>query len=156
MSKNSNKQGKEEMEALALAIENRIKQDHKDFNKKTELRDVISQIIPFSPSVEIIGIDKDGDIRFRVPRKETGITTDLYIKHKQIILSSYVISSAGELILRENIDMFSDFIVNLNPDMFEELVNKWSHKDFGMDVQKEYILFKFHASLLQAILIESL
>ena len=144
------------MEELALAIEQRIKQDQKEFVKKTDAREVLSAILSFSPSVGIIGIDTDGDIRFRVPREETGITNEFYIKNKLTILSVYVPNILGELIVRENINMFSDFLVTLSPDMFSELVNKWSHKNFGMNIQKDYIYFKFHASLLQAILIESL
>lgn len=144
------------MEELAFAIEQSIKRDQKFFDKKTEIRTLISQIICFSPSVEIIGIDRDGDIRFRVLREQSGITNDLYVKNKQEIFSVFVVNSLGELLVRENLDMFSDFLINLSPDIFSELVNKWSHKNFGIDVQKDYIIFKFHASLLQSILLENL
>jgi hypothetical protein len=124
--------------------------------KNTKTRDLLDLVISFSPAVKILGINEDGDIIFKVPRCETGINNDIYIKYKDEILSTYVRNILGELIVRENINLFSNFLIDLDPETYSELVNKWSHKNFGMEVKKDYITFKFHSSLLQSIIINDL
>ena len=97
---------------------------------------------------------QDGDIEFEVYMKSLGITYDLMIKYKKEVCSDFMANFLGELLIRENINSFAKIITSINPELYPSIVNRFDHRKFGMDINRDKFVFSFHISLLQRIMLE--
>ena len=78
--------------------------------------------------------------------------------HTGEIFSPFVADFLGELIIRTNLDKFTDKLTRMHHDSFVYAVKggetETCHKRFGMKVKDGMISFRFHISLLHEILTE--
>jgi len=156
--KHQSNKDEEKMNQLLSSVE-KVFNGQEEFKKNRtvgNMRNIISSTILKSPTVELIGMDEEGDIHFRIPREEFGIENELFLKYKKELFSTPVTNCLGELLVRENVDMFSNFLVGIDSEKYISLVNKWSYKKFGMQFTKDFVYFEFHSSLLQNILMEDI
>ena len=117
-------------------------------------RELLSSVIRSSPSIHsIVDFDDQGDMVFSVNLKELGLTNDDFYKYHKEIFSNFVVDFIGELLIRENLPLFVNFLTS-NPDSYLPAVSHCNHKRFGMKIDKGNMVFRFHISLLQGILTE--
>lgn len=120
-------------------------------------REILYYISVSNPEVnEITCCDKDGDVKFEVSMKSLGITYDLMVKYKKEVCSDFMANLLGELVIRENINIFASILTSINPELYSSIVNRFEHRKFGMDINREKLVFSFHVSLLQQILLEDI
>jgi hypothetical protein len=96
-----------------------------------------------------------GDITFMVENKDFSITSSFFEDHKREFLSPFMINFIGELLVRENIDIFTKEMLSM-PESQKERIKEESmvHKHFGFKITNYKMIFSFHVSLLEKILTE--
>jgi hypothetical protein len=129
-----------------------------DYDKKksgtSKLREICSKIILSPCYISIIeSCNDDGDIVFEIPMDSLGISRENIMLYKNEISSEFVANFIGEFLVRENIAKFAKIIFNLKEDYIDR-VNKFVHGRFGMKIYNDRFVFRFHASLIQRILLE--
>tara|TARA_R110000824_G_scaffold148242_3_gene317825 strand:+ start:1665 stop:2120 length:456 start_codon:yes stop_codon:yes gene_type:complete len=101
---------------------------------------------------------KEGDIIFTITMDSLGVSRDVFWEHTGEIFSPFVADFLGELIIRTNLDKFTDKLTRMHHDSFVYAVKggetETCHKRFGMKVKDGMISFRFHISLLHEILTE--
>lgn len=142
------------MEEFITEIQNGIKMIPEEIKKQNRYRGLFAKIISTNAEVKIINkCDEDGDIVFEVPMKSVGITYSDLLYYKEEIASEFVANFIGEIAIRENMDKFAILVTDLK-DNYLERVNKFIHRKFGMKIYKDSFVLRFHASLIQSILLE--
>lgn len=154
--KNPKKQSKgENMEEFICEIENNLKTTESPISKNTKLRELISKVVSYSPYIkDIEDLNEEGDVVFKASMKDLGLTYDLFCNYKSEIFSVFTANFIGELLVRENIDLFAKILTKIEVEDYPDMVHKYGHKKFGMEICNDIVLFKFHISLIQYILIE--
>jgi len=137
-----------------------VKTEKVDINvpntKSGRIRTLLGYFANSRPDIEILAkCTEEGDVRFTVSMKSMGITYETLMKYKTEFCGSFIINFMGEMMIRENLELFSKSIFDLK-DNYHSTVNKYEHKKFGMRIEKDKFVFIFHVSLLQAILTEDL
>jgi len=123
--------------------------------KNHRIREILYYISTSSPEICITEkCGEDGDVKFEIPMKTLGISNDILVKYKTDICSEFMANFIGELLIRENINRFAEVLTNIDPDMYSNLVDRFEHRRFGMDIVRDKFTFIFHISLLQNILLE--
>jgi len=88
---------------------------------------------------------------------DIGLTYKDYYSYEDEFFSYFVIDFLGELVIRENLQMFVEKLQEYDiNDYMISLQEYGSHKRFGVKTNKGKLIFKFHASLLKNILTEDL
>ena len=127
--------------------------------KVSRFRELLSIMLdPKLPKPEVKIIDKctkDGDVIFEVPMRPLGLTWEVFEKYKRELSSNFVADFLGELLIRENINIFADVLMELR-DKYIQVVNQYEHKQFGMSSHRDKLVFTFHVSLIQYILNEGM
>jgi len=109
-----------------------------------------------TPQIEILAkCTKEGDVRFAVPIKSMGITYDTLIKYHTEFCGNFIINFIGEMLVRDNLELFSKGIFDLKSD-YLATVNRWEHRKFGLRLDKDRFIIDFHINYLQSILTEDL
>jgi len=107
------------------------------------------------PHIQFITeIDKQGDILFNINLEDVGLTRDIIVKYNKEIFSNMFADLLGELLVRENIQDFAIKLTKLDCDYYLEALSHKNHVRFGMKIDKGFMVFRFHISLLQNILTE--
>ena len=125
--------------------------------KESGIRHLLAQLAKKQPKiVSISEYDEGGDMRFVVNLIDLGISIEDYYKYNKEFLSNFMIDFIGELLIRENIELFLPKLanVNLERDAYISAVSKSIHRRFGMRLEKGIMTFSFHISLIQEILTE--
>jgi len=148
--------GEKVMDDFAVKIQENLEKDNVDKSSRfKKVREVVSNIIASSPTIKIIEkINEKGDVKFEVPMQEMAISFETMISYQSEIFSDYMANFLGEMLVRENIDEFAKIITGIDSDHYNELVNKYDHRVFGMQIVKNKVVFSFHISLIQRILTE--
>lgn len=121
----------------------------------TRHRELLSAVINAAPKLQYISsCDESGDMSFAVNIKEVGLSNDDFYKYHREIFSNFVVDFIGELLIRENLQLFAPHITSMKSDTYLDAVSHCNHKRFGMKIEKGCMVFKFHISLLQEILTE--
>jgi len=127
-------------------------------NTKTssKYRELLSIVIDIkSPQIQFITeIDKQGDMLFNVNLEDIGLTKEIVAKYNKEIFSNLFADFVGELLIRENINDFATKIKKLKFTDYQEALSNKEHSKFGMKIEKDFMVFKFHIALLQNILTE--
>lgn len=145
------------MDNFVDQLRNNINIDSEKGIKRSRYREVLYYVSTSNPEIhEVNNCNKDGDILFEVSMKSLGITHDLLVKYKKEICSDFMANFLGELLIRENINVFAKIITSINPEIYPSVVNKFLHRQFGMDIDKDRLVFCFHISLLQEIMLEDM
>jgi len=147
------------MDEFIEEIQSHLETDHggafvSKNNKK--LRDMFIAICASVPTVKItIPCDEDGNITFEASMGSAETSYEFFDKYRGLMHSNFIANFIGELIVRENIDLFAKIMMNLKED-YIRTVNRFQHRTFGMMVSKNKFIFKFHVSLIEFIMSEDL
>jgi hypothetical protein len=98
--------------------------------------------------------DDDGRLTFSISPIDMGFCNSEIVESKECIFSAFFANTIGELIVRENIKLFSTIFMGVTPGEYIDVVNNRSHKGFGLSLQRNRFKFSFHLSLIQSILTE--
>ena len=93
----------------------------------------------------------NGRIRFSIPLTQK-INNNYLDAHYDDIFNSFFADCFAELMVRENIGGFVDAISKLGVQSYSHAVEGQNHRHFGMRRDKTSLVFTFHISLLQQIL----
>jgi len=113
------------------------------------------------PEISDITLVKDGEgifngnLTFAIDLKNIGLSiTDVY-SFKKEISSDFFVSFLGELLVRENLNLFLDVLYDLDSEEYFGSCNR-KHEKFGVRVEKgKYFVFTFHVSLLKNLIAEN-
>jgi hypothetical protein len=144
------------MEKFVTELKKNINEDSKTVrNTNFRFREVLYYVSQAKPEVNIIDqYNEYGDVKFEVSLQSLGITPDILVKYEKEIYSDFMANLLGELIIRENLNDFASILTDINSDIYPSVVERFEHLRFGMDINKNKLIFSFHLSLLQDILIE--
>jgi len=108
-------------------------------------------------NIDIEKVTKEGDIIFFIDQKALGLL-DQDFKKYPILKTNFFANFMGEFLVRHNINEFTKIILNIPPSEYNNIVNKFNHRNFGMFYQQtnQIFTFQFHVSLIQNILLEEL
>lgn len=95
--------------------------------------------------------NENGDMQFCVNLRDL-ISIEDYYKYTKEFITNYVVDLMGELIIRENIELFMSKLTTEKN--YTEAASKSIHKRFGMKIEGGVVTFSFHISLIQDILTE--
>lgn len=136
------------------------KTKQKGRDRMDKRREFFIRVLSFvdHPHVKILDpkpCSEEGDIRFEVLISDIGFSYGEFGEYKALIFVPYAGNFIGELIVRENISTFAEIIVGISSEEYAPLVQKtYDHKNFGIEIYRNRIIFSFHISLLQSILTE--
>ncbi len=127
-------------------------------NNVSRYREIISKIINYKPNItSISNWNDEGDIEFRINMIDLGLTYNEYNKYKNEIFSYFVTDFIGELIIRENINLFVEKMKCCDINDYMTAVETYGdHQRFGISTNKGTLVFKFNISLLKNILTEDM
>lgn len=126
--------------------------------KTSNYRKVIDKIISNPPNkIDIGDWDDKGDLTFSVSMKEIGLDYSDYHKFENEIFSYFIIDFMGELLVRENIELFVEKLKEYDVEDYINSIRVYgSHKRFGVKTQKGTLIFKFHVSFIKNVISEDL
>ena len=126
-----------------------------EFKKNYNYRDLLEMALIKRIDLVDINLDlKFGDISFAVTIESLGMSYKDLAKYKSEVYSHFFTNTFGEILVRENLEMFAELLINMEVDRFA-IIGQLEHKHFGLDFHKDRFIFSFHASLLQSLLTES-
>jgi len=121
----------------------------------TKFRELLAIIVKSSPKIiSVTNCSEEGDMSFTISLKELGLSSDDFSKYNREFFSNFTVDLLGELLIRENLNMFASRITGLKTDYYMSAVSRSIHKRFGMKIEKGLMTFYFHISLVQDILTE--
>lgn len=145
---------------------NEVKKDEQGFQYQkgesascgSKYREVLSIIVQNPPKEILIGEwNEKGDLNFSINLTDIGLTYRDYKLYDDEVFSYFVVDFMGELIIRENLQLFADKLQEYDiNDYMISLQEQGTHKRFGVRTHQGKLIFKFHASLLKNILTEDL
>lgn len=129
-------------------------------NRKSSIssfRELLSKTIIISPSKVYMTkeCDEDGDFEFYIFYKELNLTATDLSKFESNILSPLFANFLGELLIRENINDFVHLLTAFDSKEYNYKVNRFTHDNFGIRIEKGKMIFKFHLSFIQKIITEN-
>ena len=120
------------------------------------LRRALSFVINAPHNLSSVGdFNKEGEVTFTVLLKDFGIPYEEFKQLKEEIFSHFFVDIVGEILVRENIELFTQKLTGLDGKQYDGAVNHFEHRRFGMKIKNDIICFTFHASLIQDILTEN-
>jgi len=114
-------------------------------------------IIFAAPSPQLHGLtecDGDGEIKFSVDIEAIGLSIEEFKEFRNEIFSAFFVETLGELLVRENLDLFIDNFTGIPPEEYDAYFGRHSHFRFGMRIYRNRLEFAFHISLIRNILTE--
>ena len=131
-------------------------QDSDNIATTSSMREVLRYFLNSPLQVSKIELPNEGDayngrIRFYVPLT-TRITNGYLDAHYNDIFNNFFADCLAELMVRENMGMFVDAISKIGVRSYAQAVDGQTHRHFGVRREKTSIVFTFHISLLQQIL----
>jgi hypothetical protein len=144
------------MDDFAVKIQENLESSTSNNSSRFKrIREMVSNIVVLSPAIKITEkIDERGNIKIEVSMQEMGISFETIMNYQSELFSDYMSNFLGEMLVRENIDAFAKIIMGINPEDYNDMVNRYDHRVFGMQIIKNKIVFSFHISLIQKILTE--
>lgn len=114
-------------------------------------------ILESNPSIKILTLKPDGDFIFSVQMSDLGLNSEV-LEKEPIAQTVFFANFTGELLVRRNLSDFVTMLDQLDQKTYDQMVNHFQHKHFGLkrSPQDESIKFIFHSSLIQDILTEDL
>jgi len=121
-----------------------------------QLREILVSLCSIVPKIKITNpCDENGNVVFEAYTESAKDIYDFFLKRKSEfqVYTNFIANFTGELLIRENIDVFAKIIMDLKKS-YSNKVTKFKHKTFGMTIFDNKMVFKFHISLLELILTE--
>jgi len=119
----------------------------------TNYRILFSKFIASNPKIKLESVN-GGDVLFSISIKDVELTYQELQKCRIEVYSYLAVNFMGELLVRENIDIFAEALTKVDKDRYADIVNGFEHKKFGLKIMKNRLYFSFHISLIQSILNE--
>ena len=115
------------------------------------------KILESNPIIKILALKPDGDFVFSVQVSELGLESES-LEKEPIAQTVFFANFTGELLVRRNLSDFVTMLDQLDQKTYDQMVNHFQHKHFGLRrlPEEESIRFVFHSSLIQDILTEDL
>ena len=140
-------------------LKNNIKSDGEEVNisrKSIRFRKILSRLSMSSPKIKILKYkSEDGNVAFETSMKSLGFTEEFFLDYKKEICSDFVSNFIGELLIRDHLNQFAEILIDI--ELNDHLVvNKKTHRNFGMTIVGDRLVYTFHVSLLQKILLEDI
>ena len=144
------------MDDFVVELKKNICEDPKSQkkNKSGRFRVLLRLISDSNPEFKILEFKEDGDVIFEVPMNSLNISFDAMNEYKKEFCSTLMINLMGELIIRENLSQMAQIIMDVNSEDYLTVVHGSNHRNFGMQIFRDRLVFTFHISLLQKILTE--
>jgi hypothetical protein len=142
------------MDNMVSKVKN-VKNENKD-----KYRELIKILISFSPEIKNLEIHQDisgelnGLISFEINTFEAGISTGVFYKYKKYLFSQFIIRFLVNLIIRENLDDFSELIRSFDFEMIQ-LIEDTRIINCGMKINNEVTTFTFHLTQLLDLIKEN-
>jgi len=122
----------------------------------SNFRELLSKVILARPLKIYMGKeDEEGDFEFSVTYKELNLTIEDLNKFESDILSPFFANFIGEMIVRENINDFMHLLTIFDSKEYNYKVNRFTHDNFGIRVEKGKMFFKFHLSFIQKVVTDN-
>lgn len=136
------------------------KDSENDANPKENQSDenaLFKSILESSPQIKIATLKPDGDFVFSAQIADFGINPEDFEK-TPIAQTVFFANFIGELLVRRNLQDFVTLLDQLDQKTYDQMINNYQHKHFGMRRNPEdgSIRFVFHSSLIQDILTEDM
>ena len=127
----------------------------KDYNSNEN--ELFIKILESNPVIKILALKPDGDFVFSVQVSELGLESES-LEKEPIAQTVFFANFTGELLVRRNLSDFVTMLDQLDQKTYDQMVNHFQHKHFGLRrlPEEESIRFVFHSSLIQDILTEDL
>jgi len=142
------------MENYVKSIKEEVKTENNiDSDLPSNYRELLLKFIVSSPVIKIEKID-GGDVSFSIGIKEIGLSCRDVEKYRTEIYSYLAVNFMGELMVRENINVFAKILTKIDKNVYSDVVNSYEHRKFGLKMFRSRLHFYFHISLVQTILNE--
>lgn len=130
--------------------------DHLKENQSDE-NAFFKSILESSPQIKIVTLKPDGDFIFSAQISDFRINPEDFEKNT-IAQTVFFANFVGELLVRRNLQDFVVLLDQLDQKTYDQMINNYQHKHFGMRRNPEdgSIRFVFHSSLIQDILTEDM
>jgi len=118
--------------------------------------DMLCRVLKSNPKMTLDQVHPDGDIIFSTKIAEMGLDPQ-ELAHP-IFRTRFFVNFIGEMLVRSNVDFFANILTGLDPTLYEKILYRSKHTDFGMYVDnKEYgAKWQMHISFVQQILTEDM
>jgi len=142
------------MDDYVRSIKEKVKtQGNIEKTPDTNYRILFSKFIASNPKIKLESVN-GGDVLFSISIKDVELTYQELQKCRIEVYSYLAVNFMGELLVRENIDIFAEALTKVDKDRYADIVNGFEHKKFGLKIMKNRLYFSFHISLIQSILNE--
>lgn len=147
------------MEAIEQVKEEIKQMPEKSADTRSRIRELMTVVMASDIVVEEINILQNdevysGYVEFSVPIASMGLNADLTRKFKREIFTRMFVDFIAELAVRENMDAFLKEISNLIRTVdYTNIVGNRKHETSGMCIKENSMVFTFHISLVQDILV---
>ncbi len=136
-----------------------VKQNGKKFQEyptttNSKYREVLNIIIQNPPQkIRIGNWDELGLLSFTIDMTDVGLTYKDYYAYEDEFFSYFIVDFLGELIIRENIQLFVDKLQECDINNYMVALSEYgTHRTFGCKTHRGKLTFEFHISLLKDIL----
>lgn len=145
------------MEVYNEVKEPSISENAKVSTPKSRFRELMSIVINGDFVIESINLTQKGEttgyVDFAVSIASMGLNLEHIQKYKGEIFTSLFVDFISELIVRENIDRFMEKLSSVPMQDYQSVLGNRKHDSSGMSIKGNSMVFTFHLSLLQDILV---
>jgi hypothetical protein len=129
---------------------------------KSRMRELVDTVINSDFNIESISILRDeksedksytGYIEFAIDIFSMGLTLETVQRFRKEIFTTMFVDFVSELIIRENIDLFLAKMSSITMTECQTAVGNRRHETTGMAIKANSMVFTFHISLLQELLV---
>ena len=113
---------------------------------------LVSNIMLAKPPIQNCELMPDGNVRFQLLLKDTGLTA-MDLRHAKLMRSRWFANAIGEFLVRCHPHQFDALILGSD---YPQSVRKKIHGGFGYRITNEFIEFKFCCELLHRLFNEAM
>lgn len=143
-----------------MEILQQVKEETKmDVNEpKSRMRELMTLVMASDLTVEEISIVQEGNgysgyVEFSIAIENMGLNSETMRKFKREIFTGMFVDFISELAVRENMDAFLKEMSNIQLVDYTDVIGNRRHETSGMCIKGNNMVFTFHMSLLQDILV---
>lgn len=145
------------MESESLLVGAETKQENVvQNNSRTKFREIVRYVLGYTPivkDIKLVSVNNsyDGIMSFEVPLESLGMSTEVLKKYHSEIFTNRFVNIIAEVILRENLTLFVDEMIKMDVSEYRDALSTRKHENFGMKVKNSCLVFDFHVSFLQDV-----
>ena len=139
-----------------------IEKESMPVETKSRIRELMTIVMAASLSVEEItvlendvdgGTEYTGFVEFSIATENMGLNSNIMRKYQREIYTSLFVDFIAGLIVRENMDAFLKEMAKISMSDYPDVIGNRKHQIAGMCQKGNYMVFSFHLSMLQDILV---